>query len=91
MAPAVLGQPVVTLDIGESDDGKLKFNEEGEVLTSDLNSDHSTITPDQVAASNKWYNEWAADDTHAQNLTLTESYFGLNCAYDLHDKTMEDL
>ena len=76
---------------GGVDTGELQKNANGEVMTTDLYNEYSTLTSEQVAASNRWYNEWADDETHSENLNLTEEYFSSNCDYDLHDKVMENL
>ena len=46
--------------------------------TKDLYTEFSEITVEQVAASNKFYNRWAAEDHFTQNLWLTYAYFQSN-------------
>ena len=73
-----------------TDVGALDQTDQGDVKTSDLFSDHTQLTTEQVAASNVWYNEWADDQTHSDNLKLTQQYLLNNVDEDLAAKTLED-
>ena len=70
--------------------GALDQTDQGNVKTSDLFSDHTQLTTEQVAASNVWYNEWVDDTTHSDNLKLTQQYLLNNVDEDLAAKTLED-
>ena len=73
-----------------TDVGALDLTDQGNAKTSDLFSDHTQLTAEQVAASNVWYNEWADDTTHSDNLKLTQQYLINNVDEDLAAKTLED-
>ena len=45
------------------------------VGTKDLYTEFSEISIEEVAASNKFYNQWASEDHYSQNLRLTYAYF----------------
>jgi hypothetical protein len=53
-------------------------------------SNYSRLTEDQVAASNKWYNEHTVEDYYRQNLQLSIDFFENNCTKALWEKCLED-
>jgi hypothetical protein len=57
---------------------------------SDLYTDYASVTKEQVAASNKWYQTWVEDDTFAENLQLTELFFLNNVDDELFEKVSEE-
>ena len=72
------------------DTGALTMDNKNNVKTSDLFVEHTQLTTEQVAASNSWYNVWADDVTHSDNLKLTQQYLLNNVEEDLAAKTLED-
>ena len=75
---------------GATDTGALQKEPGGGVKTADLFLEYSQLSPDEVAASNVWHNEWASDVTHADNLKLVQQYLVNNVNEDLAAKTLED-
>jgi len=57
--------------------------------TKDLYTEFSEITVEQVAASDRFYNQWAAEDHFSQNLRLTYAYFQSNVSEELYEKAFE--
>lgn len=55
----------------------------------DLYTEYPTLTPEMVAASNKWYNTWPQEDTYRENLNLTYKFFENNCSPALFEKVSE--
>jgi hypothetical protein len=45
--------------------------------TRDIFKDYTSITPDEVAWSNKWYCTWTAEIWFEQNLKLSIDFFGI--------------
>jgi hypothetical protein len=56
----------------------------------DLFAGYSQITEQEVALSNKWYNEHTVEDYYRQNLQLTFEFFENNCTKGLWEKCLED-
>ena len=57
--------------------------------TKDLYTEFSEISVEEVAASNRFYNQWAAEDHFSQNLRLTYAYFQSNVSEELYEKAFE--
>lgn len=55
----------------------------------DLYTEYPVLTPDDVARSNKWYNQWPKEDTYRENLNLTYKFFENNCSPSLFEKVSE--
>jgi hypothetical protein len=54
-----------------------------------LYTEYATITPDMVAASNKWYNSWPKGPTWQENLNWTHQFFEYNVATEVAEKVNE--
>ena len=54
-----------------------------------LYTEYATISPDMVAASNKWYNSWPKGPTWQENLNWTHQFFEYNVAPEVAEKVNE--
>ena len=66
--------------------------EDGKTLTTEaynLYTEYANVTPDMVAASNKWYNSWPAGETWQENLNWTHQFFESNVAQEVGEKVNE--
>ncbi len=59
------------------------------VKTKDLFREYTTVSIEQVAASNAWYHTWGAEPWYDDNLTLTYQFFENNVSEDLWGKTFD--
>ncbi len=64
-------------------------NESRIVATKDLFREYTTISIDQVAASNTWYHTWGAEPWYDDNLNLTYQFFENNVSENLWGKTFD--
>ena len=76
---------VFTILLIDPDDAE----EKSIIGTKDLYTEFSEISIQDVANSNKFYHQWAAEDHYAQNLKLTYAFFQSNVSEELWEKTFE--
>jgi hypothetical protein len=57
--------------------------------THHLFKDYTSMTPDEVARSNKWYRTWTSEIWFEQNLKLSFDFLENQCYEELWDKTMD--
>ena len=74
---------VFTIVVPEADGKTLKEE------AYNLYTEYATITPDMVAASNKWYNSWPKGPTWQENLNWTHQFFEYNVATEVAEKVNE--
>jgi hypothetical protein len=74
---------VFTIVVPEADGKTLKEE------AYNLYTEYATVTPDMVAASNKWYNSWPKGPTWQENLNWTHQFFEYNVATEVAEKVNE--